>query len=1031
MSESSAVSGLTETTCTVNKPAGVVDGDLLVAHDIYGGTAMTPPAGWTQFASTSSTLAWWHIASSEPASYTFGNKAANNYSSITIVRINGHHPTNPIGSAQVAPSVTNATTMTLPSSTVSTAGSGLLQMLYSSGSSNSSFTPPAGTTEFYDRIVSGSVTIAGAMETVHIGATGTRTWTAAVAGNILGLIVVINSIPPATGAVSIQSESSAWATSLDLSCVVNKPAGVVDGDLLVAHNVWDGNVMTPPAGWTQFATATYTRAWWRIASAEPASYTFGNKAPNSTASVTILRITGHHPATPISSGQIAPLASGANITLPTSTATAAGSGLLQMIFLSGVSSLTPPVNTSEFYDKIIGGSATIAGGCETIPTGSTGTRTWTPPATSSMLGLIVIIEPLPLEPNIVSIQSESADISTSLDGALIIPKPAGTANGDLLIAHIANESGSVTAPAGWTAMGVAGATQAFWKIASAESASITFTKTIIAANVIGTLVRITGHDPVSPIAVAANLQPINSSSVVLPSVTSARINTGLIQMTTNYAGGGLLPPAGTTEVYDHLTASGNSIAGGYQTVPAGATGTRTWNCNTSGTVYGTIVAVNLEPAAVGSVSGNIRVLYRTTNTFTVPVGVTSIFVECGAGGGAGGGGNTVAAGGAGGGGAYAASTLTVTPGATHAVTVAGIRAGGAAGTAGATGFVSSFGAGLVSAAAGLGGGGPSGAGGVTPGVAGAGGSTANSTGTTKTAGVSGSGTTGGAGAPPLGGTGVGRGTGGTGGAGVSSTPGGAGQAGSIRITFNYATDVVSIDDHIQFIVNFKRAQNETVVVNDSILKAILKPYAETAAATDTLKKFVAKGQAETLTAADSFLKSYNLLKSESVLTADTIKKIVTFFETNGVSTADAFKQVVGKSYPENITTADQLRRIINKPVAEGVTVSDSTLVILIYLRQFFDAASAVDIISKRLRIGKAETVSAISAVTKVETLRFNNDQVLINDSVVVTSIYKRLISESSVVVDYASKRLSVNFVDSISGASSAGRSKRKIFIISD
>ena len=132
--------------------------------------------------------------------------------------------------------------------------------------------------------------------------------------------------------------------------------------------------------------------------------------------------------------------------------------------------------------------------------------------------------------------------------------------------------------------------------------------------------------------------------------------------------------------------------------------------------------------------------FLTNGTFPVPNGVTSINVSAWGGGGSGGGASGAglllgrgAAGG--GGGAFASSTLTVTPGATLNVLVAGqtLGASGANGSAGGnstiTGFESLF------LAAGGSGGGANNAGG-TP-VGGIGGTVANSKGTVRFAGTSG------------------------------------------------------------------------------------------------------------------------------------------------------------------------------------------------------------------------------------------------------------------------------------------------------
>ena len=156
-----------------------------------------------------------------------------------------------------------------------------------------------------------------------------------------------------------------------------------------------------------------------------------------------------------------------------------------------------------------------------------------------------------------------------------------------------------------------------------------------------------------------------------------------------------------------------------------------------------------------------------TYTFTVPLGVTLITVECVGGGGAGASINTVGAGGGGGGGAFATSNISVIPGATYSIIV------GSGGSL-SDGGDSSFGT-IVLAKGGKGV-----ATNVTTG--GLGGTTAASIGTTKYAGGAGRngslGNFGGGGGGGAGSTGAGT-TATTGAGGAGNSPGGAGGAGGI------------------------------------------------------------------------------------------------------------------------------------------------------------------------------------------------------------------------------------------------------------
>lgn len=175
-----------------------------------------------------------------------------------------------------------------------------------------------------------------------------------------------------------------------------------------------------------------------------------------------------------------------------------------------------------------------------------------------------------------------------------------------------------------------------------------------------------------------------------------------------------------------------------------------------------------------------------TGNYTVPAGITQIFVELWGGGGGGGSGSGGAGGGGGGGGGYAAGWLAVTPGQVIACT---IGAGGSAASGGATGGAggtTSFGA-FLSATGGTGGGGSGGNGG--KGGGGSGGDVVYTAASADSAATNRGGT---GSSAPRGGSGGGGGSGvggsgglpggGGGGGGVSSNSG-AGAAGRILVHY--------------------------------------------------------------------------------------------------------------------------------------------------------------------------------------------------------------------------------------------------------
>jgi hypothetical protein len=159
-------------------------------------------------------------------------------------------------------------------------------------------------------------------------------------------------------------------------------------------------------------------------------------------------------------------------------------------------------------------------------------------------------------------------------------------------------------------------------------------------------------------------------------------------------------------------------------------------------------------ATISKLSAQVSQTFTGTGTWTCPIGVTTVTVQCWGAGGAGGGvtNNNNRSGGGGGGGAFASGTVAVSVNTVYNVTV------GAGGTGsqgnGTAGGASSFNTTSIVAAGGQGG-----TGNITTGVGGAGGTVAASTGTTRNAG--------GAGA-----NGVSNVSGGGGGGGAGTTLGG-------------------------------------------------------------------------------------------------------------------------------------------------------------------------------------------------------------------------------------------------------------------
>ena len=91
------------------------------------------------------------------------------------------------------------------------------------------------------------------------------------------------------GYQTVALRAAASGNSYTTSLGVSRPTGVADGDVLLAVVAWYDYTLTPPSGWTQIgvtrtwsigSNTAYARVYYKVASSEPASYTWGLSSTN-------------------------------------------------------------------------------------------------------------------------------------------------------------------------------------------------------------------------------------------------------------------------------------------------------------------------------------------------------------------------------------------------------------------------------------------------------------------------------------------------------------------------------------------------------------------------------------------------------------------------------------------------------------------------------------------------------------------------------------------------------------------------------
>lgn len=266
-----------DTSITISTP-DTNEGDLLitaVATDGDTSSSLAPPGGegWTEIDiddySNDVTLgAWWKLAgASESSSHQFtwsGAEQAYGW----MMRFTGHNSTNPINASAT------------------------------SGQTSASPTSPAVTATVDNCLI------------LRLGAFDDDDITVDNPGLSGHTAITMDESASGTGAVTYQEFTEAKRSSGSTSITISTPAGVNEGDLLVAAVVTDGDTddtwpaLSPPGGWTEISLEDYSNdvtlgVWRKIAGAsEPASYTF-TWSGSQEAYGWIMRFTGHHPTSPI------------------------------------------------------------------------------------------------------------------------------------------------------------------------------------------------------------------------------------------------------------------------------------------------------------------------------------------------------------------------------------------------------------------------------------------------------------------------------------------------------------------------------------------------------------------------------------------------------------------------------------------------------------------------------------------------------------------------------------------------------------
>lgn len=274
-------------TVVVSVPAGIVDGDLMILFaECATAQTITTPSGWQVIGAGDATnrrlQAYSRIASSEPGSYTITFSAVTAVSTGVILALydDAAHPLSIDTSAYSGP--VSASTATPATVTPSQNYCAIIQWL-DTASSGDILTPDNWTSVGQKTNHDASVNNA-AIGMLPLGATTSYTnptWTRVNGSNATweaATIAIKGAVDVSSHAITERSYAHT-GNAASASVVVVVPTGTANGDVMVASiQAPSTRTITPPAGWillqTESGNTLSAAVYWRVASSEPADYTW-------------------------------------------------------------------------------------------------------------------------------------------------------------------------------------------------------------------------------------------------------------------------------------------------------------------------------------------------------------------------------------------------------------------------------------------------------------------------------------------------------------------------------------------------------------------------------------------------------------------------------------------------------------------------------------------------------------------------------------------------------------------------------------
>jgi hypothetical protein len=391
---SSSVARVSTSSNTVTAPTGIQDGDLLVAvifNSSENADPITLPSGWSMLFENDATNNYFVLArktaASESGNYTFGfgSSTAN---TIAILVYRNATQINTTGTLN-----RQASTATGTASSIAPTFRGSLCAFFANETARTVATAPSGMTQRADQTAVAPAIAVYDSAPEEALATGDRSIVWSGTGTLASILFQVTNEP--TVAPEFVASASQQNTSDGATLTIGKPAGTVEGDLMVAVMACSGGgtTWTGDTDWIEVAEQgadISLRVAYKVAGgSENLSYTFTNSSSIRTLSGTILT---YRYAAYDTTGTLT--TSTDPLILP-SISPSESQSILIAAGARGAASLplgTPTRMTARVTDNDATSPSCIV--CDqTVAKGPTGTRFMTTGSTSNAAGIMLAIKP--------------------------------------------------------------------------------------------------------------------------------------------------------------------------------------------------------------------------------------------------------------------------------------------------------------------------------------------------------------------------------------------------------------------------------------------------------------------------------------------------------------------------------------------------------------------------------------------------------------------------------------------------------------